>query len=526
MILRSNAIFDTQTKTTFAGYIQIQDEEIIAVGPLNECPSDAEVIDCGDQMIIPSFIDCHVHFFLSALMHAGKLTALQGSSEAAFAQQVPDLPTIHGWKIGIGWFGSDFGQNVYPTKESLDKYCADVPVLLIAGDAHSIWLNTKGMQQLGMTVQNIPQGMSGEALISQGELTGCFLEAVAIHYLAHVLKVFQKETPEIYLAYMQQLNQMGVTTIGDVALTGESWDDLIYPENYQAIEDAATVRAVFYPAMREELSNLQKIAATYQSAKVQMGGVKQFFDGVTSTHTAFLKDVYETPYYQGDVGGPLIPVEQMRQFILMANQQGWPMRIHTIGDEAIHQALLYFKESQREFPLESGKFNTLEHLEVMDPIDLAEVGQEQLVISVQPSHLLVGYETLDEEVGTKRAAKMFPFQSFLNHGATLAFGTDSPVVVGVTPLESIYYAVARREKSGVPVERLMPAEVLSIAESLYAQTKGAAQALSRQDIGEIRVGMKADLCLLSRNLLTCSEEEILTTNVNATMMNGQFVYQR
>lgn len=525
MILLSNAIFDTQTKTTFSGYIHIQAEKIIAVGPLSECPSDDEVIDYGDQMIVPSFIDCHVHFFLSSLIDAGKLTVLQGTSEDDFAQQVPSLPTIHGWKIGIGWFGSDFGQNVYPTKASLDTYCPEVPVLLIAGDAHSIWLNTKGMEQLGITLQNTPQGMSGAALIEDGELTGCFLEAVAIHYLAHVLNVFQKETPEIYLTYMKVLNEMGITTIGDVALTGESWDDLIYPENYQAIEEAATIRAVFYPAMREDISELQKINKTYQSDKVQMGGVKQFFDGVTSTHTAFLKEVYETPYYQGDVGGPLIPVEKMRDFILSANQQGWPIRIHTIGDQAIHQALIYFKESQHLYPLKPGKFNTLEHLEVMDPSDLSLVNQEQLVISVQPSHLLVGYETLDDEVGAKRASKMFPFQSFLNHDAKLAFGTDTPVVVGVTPLESIYYAVARREKSGNPVERLMPTEVLSVADSLYAHTKGAAEALSRLDIGEIRVGMKADLCVLSRDLLTCAEEEILTTEVRATMMNGHFVFQ-
>ncbi|MFZ2671409.1 MAG: amidohydrolase family protein, partial [Enterococcus aquimarinus] len=61
---------------------------------------------------------------------------------------------------------------------------------------------------------------------------------------------------------------------------------------------------------------------------------------------------------------------------------------------------------------------------------------------------------------------------------------------------------------------------------LYAHTKGAAQALSRQDIGELRVGLKADLCVLSQNILECSEEEILKTQVRATMMDGEFVYQR
>lgn len=525
MILISQAIFDTQMKTTFAGYLQIQDDKIVAIGPLSALPVDEEVIDYGEQMIIPSFIDCHVHFFLSALLESGKITHLQGDSEEMFAQQVVDLPTIHGWKIGIGWFGSDFGQMVYPTKASLDRYCRETPVLLIAGDAHSIWLNSSALEALGITPDNLPQGMSGEAIMEDGQLTGCFLEAVAIHYLAHILNVYQDEAPEAYIHYMHRLNALGITTVGDVALTGESWDDLVYPNIYQEVEDEATVRAVFYPAMRSDMTALHEIEKTYHSEKVQMGGVKQFFDGVTSTHTAFLKESYETPYYEGDIGAPLIPIEQMRTLILSANQQGWPMRIHTIGDQAIHQALGYFKESQQRYPLPPGKFNTLEHLEVMDPKDLSAINQEQLVLSVQPSHLLVGYDTLDEEVGIERAKGMFPFRSFLDYGGKLAFGTDTPVVVGVTPLESIYYAVARREKSGVPVERLMPTEVLPIAEALYAHTKGAAQALSRQDIGELRVGLKADLCVLSQNILECSEEEILKTQVRATMMDGEFVYQ-
>ncbi|MFP9075924.1 amidohydrolase, partial [Enterococcus faecalis] len=75
-------------------------------------------------------------------------------------------------------------------------------------------------------------GISGEALMKDGELTGCFLEAVAINYLAEVLQSFQANSYSTYLSYMKQLNRYGITTIGDVALTGESWDDLIYPELY------------------------------------------------------------------------------------------------------------------------------------------------------------------------------------------------------------------------------------------------------------------------------------------------------
>lgn len=525
VILRSNYIFDTEKKTTFSGYIEVSGGVIQKIGPLSEMPKTGEILDYSEQMIVPGFIDAHVHFYLSALIHSGCLTHLTGKTEADFVDGIKHIPTTDGWKFGIGWFSSDFGQNVYPSKASIDKYYSDVPVLLVSGDAHSIWLNSKGLEALDITPDNIPTGLSGEALLDEtGELTGCFLEAIGINYLSKALSKFKENSSSHFLNYMKHLNQMGITSVGDVALTGECEDDLVYPELYRAVEPQSTIRTSFYPAMRENITGLREQYKKYQSPKLQMGGVKQFFDGVTSIHTAFLKKEYETPYFVGDVGSPLIPMERMKSFIFKANKEGWPIRIHTIGDRAIHETLTYYQASLAQYPLPQGKYNTLEHLEVMDSQDLSLVNQEQVVISVQPSHLLVGYDTLDEEVGKHRASEMFPFNSFLTAGGTLAFGTDTPVVVDVTPIDSLYYAVERREKSGVPVERLMAEEVITMGEAIYAHTKGAAQALSREDIGSIKVGNRADFTILSQNMLAISESEILGTEVVATIFDGKLVY--
>ena len=46
---------------------------------------------------------------------------------------------------------------------------------------------------------------------------------------------------------MKQLNRYGITTIGDVALTGESWDDFVLSRAYQKVAEKATLRAVFLP---------------------------------------------------------------------------------------------------------------------------------------------------------------------------------------------------------------------------------------------------------------------------------------
>lgn len=116
---------------------------------------------------------------------------------------------------------------------------------------------------------------------------------------------------------------------------------------------------------------------------------------------------------------------------------------------------------------------------------------------------------------------MFPFKDFLAEGATLAFGTDTPVVIDITPLQSIYFAVERKDLAGEPSQGLMPEQKISIGEALYAHTKGAALALSRNDIGALEPGMLADITILDRNLLTATPQEILTAKIVATYFNGE-----
>ena len=120
---------------------------------------------------------------------------------------------------------------------------------------------------------------------------------------------------------------------------------------------------------------------------------------------------------------------------------------------------------------------------------------------------------------------MFPFHSFITQGATLAFGTDTPVVLNVTPFETLYFAVARQTVEGLPEPALMPEQRISALEALFAHTNGAAKSLSRLDIGTLEVGNFADFVILSKNFLDESPEEILKTTVVATYVNGKKVYQ-
>lgn len=520
--IKSNFIFDVNKKNTFSGIIEIEKGIIknIFTNDYNVLESK-EVIDYGDNMIIPSFIDAHVHYYLACLINTKNICFLNGKTPNEVARKAKNLPIYKGWKIGIGWYSSDFGQQVYPSRQDLDDFVSDVPTMLISGDAHAIWLNTKALEILNITEKTIPNNIGGEVLKENNSITGVFLEAISIYYLAKVLEIYKEDFSKASVDYMKYLNSMGITAVGDVALTGDSIDDLVYPDLYNSISEP-TLRISFFPAMRENVDNLKNMYKYFQSEYLQMGGVKQFFDGVTSSHTAYLKKEYAKPYYRGDVGSTLLPIEKIKKLIYLANKNNFPIRVHAIGDKAIELTLTYFKEAQKKYPLATNKYNTIEHLEVMDLADIELTKQKNLVVSVQPSHLLVGYETLDEEVGEERAKTMFPFNTFVKAGANLAFGTDVPVVLNVSPLESIYYAVERKTTDGLPKESLMPNEKMKIEDSLYAHTKGAANAISRNDIGSIEVGKKADFVILDNNIL--KNKNLLKTKILATFISGKKIY--
>ena len=85
------------------------------------------------------------------------------------------------------------------------------------------------------------------------------------------MSVYKDDEEQALKEYMSYLNQMGVTAVGDVALTGESPDDIVYPELYSKVEKDATVRVSFFPAMREEVERNRELYKTYRSEMLQMG---------------------------------------------------------------------------------------------------------------------------------------------------------------------------------------------------------------------------------------------------------------
>lgn len=536
MIIKSNAIFNGCVADPRPGIVAIRENVIQYVGDEGLMPEflgeDTKVYDMGDKLVMPGLHDAHLHFYMSGL-YASPLVkvSLTDTSEeqcvAGLAEIADSIPKDK-WLLGAGWYHPLWDEPVLPTKKSLDAAYPDRPVCMVSGDCHTMWLNSVGLAKLGLddSVKDPVGGHYGR--LKNGELSGTIHEAAATALVRQIYDFTEEEEDGFYKNFIKQLNSYGITAVCDVSMMAAEGADFIRDDIYERLLENGdlTVRVSMYPTLRMDLSRVRDMQEKFTGDILRCQGAKQFMDGVSSCHTAYLKEDYANAEYPGDRGKATVPEEQMRELILNAHKNDVSARIHTIGDQAIHVLLDYFEEAIERYGYKPYLQHTLEHLENFQVEDIERLARLHVLPSVQPPHALIDPEGVERDLGPVRAKDMWPFRRMIDAGCTLAFGTDSPVV-DVNPFHGIYNAVTRQSAfTQEPKGGWLPTEKVTLAEALSSYTYGSARAASRADkIGVLAPGKLADLCILDRNLFGKAPEEILEAKVVMTVMDGKIVYK-
>ncbi len=544
LIIESERVFTGADGTARSAAIAVSDDRIVAVGPRdsvralarekNGLHAAAQIRNFGNALVIPGFHDAHLHFFHSALYSSPLATTFLGTSEEDCVDQVKRLAQRRpaGWLLAQGWREYRWNPPVLPTKRSLDKAFPDRPVALYSGDAHTLWLNSAALRELGMHRESTPPPGGSYERDEHGELTGIVRESAAMELMPRIMNSFSDaEVREAYRGFLQQLAQHGVTSVCDLSLMPHPGLDFVRDDVHGSLLDSGqlTTRVHLFPTLLEgDFERFEDMRQRYAGPLLQASGLKQFFDGVSSQHTAWLSEPYHNARFERDRGRPTVEPALLRNAILAAAEKGYPVRIHTIGDAAIHAALDIFEEARQKFgPLPNGRRNCLEHVENFLPGDIERLARLQAIASVQPPHMTLDPGGPERDLGPRRTPLMWPFRSLWDAGAMLAFGTDSPVV-NPNPMGVLYSAVTRQDPTThEPTGGWLPGERLGASEVLQAYTKGSAATAGREhELGTLLPGMLADITVLDHDVLTCDAKDILTTKPIATFMGGNVVFER
>lgn len=567
LVLVSQNVFTGESDQARPAAIGVRGDRICWVGAPDAvgtaaCPlrADAEVRDFGDAFIMPGFHDAHVHFFHSALYASPLAEQFVGTSERDCVARLAPLAARRpagSWLLAQGWREYLWQPARMPSKASLDAAYPDRPVAMYSGDAHTLWLNSRAMRELGLGPCSQPPAGGTYERDADGELTGIVRETAAMELMPRIMAAFREdELLEAYRGFLAELNARGVTAVCDTALSATPGLDFVRDDLFEKLDAAGqlTVRTHLFPTLLPGTRRLADLQMRLRGPLLQARGFKQFFDGVSSQHTAWLRDPYTNARFPGDCGRPTVKPSAMARMVCEAAAAGQPVRIHAIGDEAIHQALDIFESIEgdpeqkrcieREDPATAQALAgtnadaglsqrtaaaqpafVLEHLENFQADDIARLAQLGVVASVQPRHITLDPGGPERDLGATRVPYMWPFRSLLDAGAVLAFGTDSPVT-GIDPLAAVYTAVTRKDAdTRQPTGGWLPDERITVAEALRAYTLGSATAAGRaHELGTLTPGKLADLTVLDRNPLTCDPEDIPAIAVQATYVAARRVY--
>lgn len=533
LILKSKNIFTCLGDELISGAVVIKDNKILKVGSIKEEDYSCDhILDYGEKLIMPSFIDAHVHYFMGAISSSEHMCVeiSESKSEAdcveiikKFAEEHPEEKRI----LGIGWFPANWDNAPLPSKKTLDEAIPDRPVYLIAADVHTFWMNSMALEESGITKEMKPKsGSIGK--FDDGELNGLLFEPDAFGpAMAKVMDFSTEDMKKMHKEFLAYINAKGVTSISE--MSADDYDETTF-RNYAVVkemEDSGelTCRLHLYTQLDgyTDFSKAKELQEKYCSEKLRLAGVKGFIDGVTSTHTGLLLEPYADMPNTCGIDVPNVSEADNKEYIAAANAAGLSVRLHCIADGSVRMALDLYEHS-RKVNGDHGQINTIEHIENIHPDDIPRFAQLDVVPSMQPYHLTLDFNEKIGRLGEERCRWEWPHKTILEKGGKLALGSDYPVV-DFNPFPSIYAAVTRCDDEGQPTG-MNPEECISLSQALIAYTAGSANAYGRlSDLGTLEEGKLADIIVVNKNLFEIDKKEILDCKVDLTIMDGKIVYQ-
>jgi predicted amidohydrolase YtcJ len=514
-----------------ASAVGIRDGRIVVVGSDAEARAalpGAETIDLGGRTATPGFIDAHIHLLAyghslseANLYGAATIAAAVGRS-AAVAARLP----AGAWLTGGGWRRNDLADRRLPTAADLDAAIPDRPAMLYSHDHHSIWCNSAALAAAGVTAATPdPDGGKLER-DGEGRPTGILYETAETLILRHIPEPTEAQHDAALRAGLAALAARGHTGVQNFTGGASLIDRRLALGALQRARAAGELTLRVYQLISsEDLDAAIQIGLRTGLGDdwLRIGHLKFFADGALGSRTAWMVEPYEGQ--PDNIGVPIHPVERLRELVEQGARAGLAPAIHAIGDRANHEVLNIFEAGRREGWLPPAMRPRIEHVQVLLREDVPRLARLDIIGSMQPIHCTSDMLAADENWGG-RSRYAYAWNSLLERGTILAFGSDAPVEEPDV-IAGLHAAVTRQRANGQPAGGWYPDERVMAEEALRAYTVGAAYAAGEEAVkGSLTPDKLGDLTILSADPTALPGPEILGIQVEQTIVGGRVVYRR
>ncbi len=475
--------------------------------------------DGKGRTLIPGFVDAHGHVMglgFAALTLDLSATKSLAEAQAALREYAAKNPNRQ-WIIGGGWNQETWGLGRFPTAAELDAIIPDRPVYLERVDGHAAWVNSAGMKAAGVT-SSTKAPLGGSIEKAGGRPSGIFVDKAQNLFAKAIPKPRPVENDLALMKAQEILLSLGVTTIADMGTTMGHW------QTFRRAGDKGQlkVRIISYAG---EIDNMIAIGGPGPSPwlyedRLKLAGVKLYIDGALGSRGALLKQPYADK--PGESGLALLTSAQLKNKMSRASMDGFQTAVHAIGDKANDEILTAIEELQYTF--KGDRRWRIEHTQIVDPVDLPRIAQTGAIASMQPVHQTSDRLMAEARLGPDRLAGAYAWNSILESGAKLAFGTDVPVE-SANPFPGLAAAVTREDANGQPFGGWLPREKVMREQAWQAYTIGAAYASFAEDrIGSLTKGKRADFLIIEQDIMLAAPQVIRNIKVEQTWVGGRPVY--
>jgi predicted amidohydrolase YtcJ len=534
IIVIHGRVYTEDSKQPWAQAVAIYHGKIVAVGadPVIERlrGMGTKVINAGGKLVLPGFVDCHVHF-IDGSLSLGRVKLEGAKDPAGIQKRLREYAAEHpgdDWILGRGWNYAMFGAETLPDKKYLDEIFPDRPVFLEGYDGHTYWANSKALALAGITrdTRDPPNG----AIVrdpSTGEATGALKESAQDLVAKMIPKTSRPEQLLALRAGMRWANQHGITRVHSAGGDFEVLD--LFDEMRHRGDLSLRLYIAYFlnpPQLRpQDLDAIEHAHKKFHDDWIDAGAVKFMLDGVVESHTAAMLEPYsDDPSLKGKL---FWEPSNYDSAVVELDKRGFQLFTHAIGDFGVRTALDAYEIVEAKKHKHEPR-DRIEHIETIAASDIPRFAKLGVIASMQPLHCYPDGNTLNvwaRNAGPDRTSRAWAWKSIADAGGRLAFGSDWPIVT-LSPWEGIQTAVTRQTSEGQPVAGFVPEQRFTVEQAVEAYTLGAAFAGRREKFeGSLEIGKLGDLIIVSQNIFDVNPRNIGATKVVTTIVGGQLVYQ-
>ena len=517
LIVHNANIYNLNSSLDKTSSFAVKDGKFIYIGndEILSKYSSTNIINAQGLPIYPGFIDSHAHFFdLGYYLNQVDLKNTNSLKEVIERVMSFDSENKSEFLIGRGWDQNDWINKEFPDNLLLNKEFPDKAVVLRRIDGHAYLVNDFALELAG--IDNLTDVEGGEFIKKNGKLTGVLIDN-AMRYIDEIIpEPTEEQSVKALLSAQDLAFENGLTTISDAGLT-KSQIDLI-----DELQNDGILKIRIYAMIENEPKTLKYYldSGPYKTDRLNVRSVKVYADGALGSRGALMINDYSDR--KGFKGIIRTPIDSIQNLAFKLAGTGFQMNTHAIGDDANRIVIKAYRDAL--FDYRDPRWR-IEHAQVVSEDDF-EFFNSKIIPSVQPTHATSDMYWLNDRIGPKRAKNAYAYKRLLEKSGVIAFGTDFPVE-DISPIMTFYSAVARKDLSGYPEGGFQIENALGRIDAILAMTiSGAYANFEEEEKGSIEIGKFADFIILDNDLIESDENRIPYTNIVATFLNGELVFNR